>query len=203
MICQICNNTNDTNATIAIEEGFRGSRGLAFKLADADFDGRLVGAGARVDNSGVYNNAMPNAHYTLNSMKKSSPPIAMAATHEATPQELTTQTNGMSSTKQAHLSLPVPQPFIHAAVPDVTPEQIYPVHIQTQETRANPTPQTTNETSEQNATWKQRFHKLRVPVVSLDSLYSMMINLIPNSPNNIFVTLLDVQVPKLALRRSP
>ena len=159
MICQICNNTNDTNATTDIEEGFGGSRGLAFKLADAGLDGRMAGASARVDNSGVYSNAMPNTH-TLNSTRKSPPPITMAATHEATPQELTIQTNGMSSTKQAHLFLPAPQPRAQSAVPDVTPEQIYPVHIQTQEARAHPTPRTTNGTSDKNATWKERFHEL-------------------------------------------
>ena len=202
MICQICNNINVTDATIGTEEGFRDSRGLAFKLADAGLDGRMVGAGACVDNSGVYNNAMPNAH-TLNSMRKSPPPITMLATREATPQELTTQINGMSSTKQATFFLPAPQPRAQAAVLDVTPQQIYPVHILTQETRAHSTPQTTNETSERNAQWNQRFHELEVHVVSLDSLYPMMINLIPNIQTNFCITLLDVQVPKLALRCSP
>jgi len=95
-------------------------------------------------------------------MGKSSPPITMAATHEATPQELTTQTDGMSSTKQTHLFLPAPQPRAQSAVLVVTPQQIYPVHVQTQDTRAHPTPQTTNETSEKNATWKQRFHELKM-----------------------------------------
>ena len=174
MICQICNNTNDTNATIGIEEGFRGSRGLAFKLADAGLDGRMVGAGARVDNSGVYNNGMPNAH-TLNSTRKSPPPITMATRHEATLQELTTQTITASCTSNSsgcdsRANLPSPHP--------------------------NPRDSSTSNTPDYQ--WNQRqkcymereiSRALEVRVISLDSLYSMMINLIPKTAQRIFLLL--------------